>query len=199
MEFKEIVRQRFACRKYEDTKIPDETIQELLEIIRYSVSARNLQPWKVKVVSDRETLDELFGATGNQVQVKMCSHLLVLCADTDYGTLIERMDKSLQAAGVPDDMRAQSIEAVKERVASYNPEQLLHWTQCQVFIALGNAVNGAFSLGLGASPMTNFKPAEFARILGLPANLTPTALVALGYCAENPGPKRRYPVSEILV
>lgn len=198
MEFKDIVRQRYACRKYEDKKIAEETIQELLEIIRYSASARNLQPWKIKVVSDRKTLGELFAATGNQVQVRDCSHLLVLCADTDYDVLIEKMDKSLQAAGVPDQMRTEMVGMTRERVASLNPEQVLQWSQSQVFIALGNAINGAFSLGLGASPMTNFKPPEFARILGLPANLTPTALVSLGYAADKPVPKRRYPVSEIL-
>lgn len=198
MEFKDLVRQRYACRKYEDRKIPEETIQELLEIIRYSASARNLQPWKIKVVSDQKTLGELFGATGNQVQVRDCSHLLVLCADTDYDTLIEKMDKSLQAAGVPDQMRTESVGATRDKVANLDAEELLHWSQCQVFIALGNAINGAYSLGLGASPMTNFKPPEFARILGLPVNLTPTALVSLGYAADKPVPKRRYPVSEIL-
>ena len=198
MEFKDLVQQRYSCRKYEERKIAEGTIQELLEIIRHSASARNLQPWKIRVVSDKKTLGELFGATGNQVQVRDCSHLLVLCADTDYDVLIERMDKSLQAAGVPDQLRTESVGATRERVASLDPHQLLHWSQCQVFIALGNAINGAFSLGLGASPMTNFKPPEFARILGLPANLTPTALVSLGYPADKPVPKRRYPVSEIM-
>jgi len=193
-----LVRQRYACRKYGDRKTPEETIQELLEIIRYSASARNLQPWKIKVVSDQKTLNELFGATANQVQVRDCSHLLVLCADTDYDTLIDKMDKSLQAAGVPDQMRTESVGATRDKVANLNAEELLHWSQCQVFIALGNAINGAYSLGLGASPMTNFRPPEFARILALPVNLTPTALVALGYAAEEPRPKRRYPVSEIL-
>ena len=59
MEFKDIVRQRYACRQYEDRKIPEDTIQELLAIIGYSVSAINLQPWKIKVVeSIKMTLGE---------------------------------------------------------------------------------------------------------------------------------------------
>jgi nitroreductase/dihydropteridine reductase len=198
MEFKDIVRQRYACRQYEDKKIPEGTVQELLDIIRHSASARNLQPWKIKVVSDPETLSELFDATGNQVQVRDCSHLLVFCADTDYATLIDKMDKSLQAAGIADQMRLEMVGMTRDRVASFDPGELLHWSQCQVFIALGNALNGAYSLGLGACPMTNFKPPEFARMLGLPANLTPTALVSLGYAADKPTPKRRYPVAEIL-
>jgi nitroreductase / dihydropteridine reductase len=198
MEFKDIVRQRYACRQYEDRKIPEDTIQELLAIIGCSVSAINLQPWKIKVVSDPKVLSELFAATFNQVQVRDCSHLLVLCADTDYVTLIDKMDKSLQAAGAPDEMRTAMVGLSRDVTASFSPEQLLHWSQCQVHIALGNAVNGAYSLGLGSCPMTAFKPPEFSRILGLPANLTPTAMVSLGYAADKPVPKRRYSVSEIL-
>jgi nitroreductase len=199
VEFQEIVRQRYSCRKFEDRKLPQATVEELLEMVRYSASARNLQPWKIRVVSDKSTLAELFEATGNQVQVRECSHLLVLCADTDYSTLIEKMDRSLLTAGVPDEVRTQSVGMTRDRVAGMTSEQLLHWSQCQVFIALGNAINGAFSLGVGASPMTNFQPPEFARMLGLPANLTPTALVALGYPAEEGAPKRRYPLSDIVI
>lgn len=199
MDFKDIVRQRYSCRQYEDKKIPGETIQELLEIISRSVSARNLQPWKIKVVSDRKTLADLFAATGNQVQVRDCSHLLVLCADTDYATLIEKMDKTMQAAGAADQMRIDLVGATRDRVASFDAEHLLQWSEYQVFIALGNAVNGAYELGLGACPMTNFKKPEFADILGLPANLSPTVIVSLGYPADEAKPKWRYPVADILV
>jgi nitroreductase/dihydropteridine reductase len=198
MDFKDIVQQRYACRKYEDEKIPEDTIRELLELIRFAVSARNLQPWKIKLVSDKAALAELFGATGNQVQVRDCSHLLVFCADTDYDTLLAKMEASLLAAGIPAETRAEMVTMTRERVASMTAEQLLQWSQFQVFIALGNGVNGAYSLGLGACPMTNFKPQEFARILGLPANLTPTVLLSLGYAADKPAPKRRYSVPEIL-
>ncbi len=199
MDFKDIVQQRYSCRKYQDRKIADETIQNLLEIISRSVSARNLQPWKIRVVSDRKTLSELFLSTGNQVQVRDCSHLIVLCADTDYATLLEKMDQTMQAAGTPDQMRLDLLGATRERVAGLHADHLLQWSEYQVFIALGNAVNGAYELGLGACPMTNFKKPEFSSILGLPAHLSPTVLVSLGYPDDEPKPKWRYPVSEILV
>ena len=199
MDFKDIVQRRYSCRQYEDKKIPDEIIQELLEIISRSVSARNLQPWRIRVVSDRKTLADLFAATGNQVQVRDCSHLLVLCADSDYATLIDKMDQTMKAAGAPDQARLDLVGATRERVASLDAEHRLQWSEYQVFIALGNAVNGAYALGLGACPMTNFKKPEFSTILGLPAHLSPTVIVSLGYAADEPKPKWRYPVSEILV
>ena len=198
MELKDIVRQRYSCRQYEEKKVPEDVILELLEIIEYSASALNMQPWKIKVVSDPKIKADLYAATFEQAQVRDCSHLLVLCANTDYATLVDKMEASLVAAGIPEQMRTYMVGMAKQRATTSTPEQLLHWTQCQVYIALGNAVNGAYSLGLGACPMTAFQPPEFARILGLPATLLPTVLVSVGYPADKPMPKRRYPVAEIL-
>jgi len=47
--------------------------------------------------------------------------------------------------------------------------------------------------------MTHFIPAEYSRILGLPANLVPTILCAVGNAADEPKPKWRYPVEDLLV
>lgn len=199
MEFKEIVKNRYACRQYLDKKIPEETICELLEILRYSVSAINLQPWRIKVVSDQETKDKLFEATFGQTQVKTCSHLLVLCADVDYPAIISKFDKTLEAAGVSADMRSPLVEMAANVSSGMTPEQKLQWSQNQVHIMLGNAVNGAYSLGLASCPMTAFQADEVARILGLPANLVPTALVSVGYAADEFKGKMRYPVEEILI
>ena len=136
---------------------PGGTIRELLEITSYAVSAINLQPWKIKVVSDQETKDKLFPATFGQNQVRACSHLFVFCADTDYAAIIRVVDKSMAAAGVPDPQREAMMEMAANIANGMTPEQRLHWSQEQVYIALGNTLNGAYSLGLGACPMTAFQ------------------------------------------
>ena len=200
MEFKEIVKNRYAVRQYRAEAVPQGTIDELLEIISYSVSAINLQPWKIKVVADQETKHKLLPVSFGQAQITTCSHLLVLCADVDYPALIARLDGAMAAAGVPDEMREGLIGFAADITKDMPPEKRLKWSQEQVHIALGNAVNGAYSLGLGACPMTAFQPAEYSRILGLPDTIVPTVLVSVGYPADDgPASKLRYPVSEILV
>jgi nitroreductase/dihydropteridine reductase len=199
MEFKEVVKNRRSIRQYQSMPVRDATIEELLEIIGMSVSAINLQPWKIKMVKDQETKDKVFTATYGQNQVKTCSHLLILCADTDYPTLIARQAEAQAAAGVPDDMRERLVQMATNVSSGMTPEQRLQWSREQVFIALGNAVNGAYSLGLGACPMTAFDPAEVARLLELPATIVPTAMVCVGYSAEPGAPKLRYPVSELVI
>jgi nitroreductase / dihydropteridine reductase len=198
MDFKDIVRNRRAIRQYEARPIPEDTIRELLEITSYAVSAINLQPWKIKVVSDQETKDKLFPATFGQNQVKACSHLFVFCADTDYAGIIRTVDKDMAAAGVPDAQRAPMLEFAGNVANGMAPEQRLQWSKEQVYIALGNCLNGAYFLGLGACPMTAFQPAEFAKILGLPDTLVPTVMVSIGFPAEAGAPKIRRSVDEIL-
>jgi nitroreductase / dihydropteridine reductase len=198
MDFKDIVKNRRAIRQYESKPVPEETIRELLEITSYAVSAINLQPWKIKVVSDAESKEKLFPATFGQNQVKACSHLFVFCADTDYAGIINTVNASMAAAGVPDPMREGMMEMAANVANGMTPEQRLHWSKEQVYIALGNTLNGAYSLGLGACPMTAFQAPEFAKILDLPENLVPTVMVSIGYPAETGGPKVRRSVDQIL-
>jgi nitroreductase / dihydropteridine reductase len=199
MEFKEVVKNRRSIREFQSMSVREATIHELLEIISMSVSAMNLQPWKIKVVRDQELKDKVFTATFGMNQAKTCSHLLVMCADTDYPTLIAKLRDAQEEAGVPEEMRERMFQMATQIAGGMSPERRLQWSQEQVHIALGNAVNGAYSLGLGANPMTAFDPAEVARLLELPATLVPTVMVCVGYSAEPGIPKLRYSVDEIVI
>jgi nitroreductase len=46
--------------------------------------------------------------------------------------------------------------------------------------------------------MGGFDPKEYSRILGLPPHLVPTMLCPVGYAADKPEPKFRFPVGEIF-
>ncbi len=199
MEFADIAKNRRSIRQYKELAIREATIHELLEIISLSVSALNLQPWKIKVVSDPETKDKLAAAAFGMNHVGTCSHLLVLCADIDHPALIEQLSRTQAAAGVPEDKRQRTIDMATNLFDRMTPEERLQWSREQVYLALGNAINGAYSLGLAACPVTAFQPDEFARILELPPTAIPTALVCVGYAAEDGAPKLRYPLGDILI
>ena len=198
MEFKDIVMQRYATKKFDGKKIPETKINRLIEIIRFAPSALNLQPWKIKVITDQKIKEQLFPATFNQEQAITCSHLLIFCANTDVGGLIEKVDQILKKSKVPDEMRNRVIGLAKDMNGRMSPEQRFGWAQHQVFLALGNAVNGAKALGFDSCPMTGFDPQEYSRILKLPAHLVPTVLCPLGYAVDKPMPKLRFPKEDIL-
>jgi nitroreductase len=195
MEFRDVVMKRYASRAFTDQKVPENTINELLDLIRFAPSALNLQPWRIKVVSDQKTRDELAPAMFNQMQAVNCSHLLIFCADTDIDEVITKVDQSMKDARFPDDQRARMIGMATSLKANFTPV----WLQQQVYFALGNAVNGAKSLGLDSCPMTGFDPDKVAQILGLPRHLVPTAVCPVGYAADSPTPKSRLSRSDILL
>jgi nitroreductase len=198
MEFKDIVLQRYAAKKFHTKKIPDAQINELLEMVRFAPSALNLQPWKIKVIANQGIKEMLRPAAHDQEQVVTCSHLLVFCAETDYPALIRRLDALMKKHGAPEADRKFVIDYAGKAVATMSSDQLLGWSRAHIYLALGNALNGAKSLGLDSCPMGGFDPAEFTRILAIPRHLVPVMLCAVGYGADKPRPKIRFPKDEIL-
>lgn len=199
MDFSDVVKNRYANRSYSDRRVPEQTIRELLDLMRYTCSALNLQPWRVKVVGSQEARDSLYQATWGEMQVKTCSHVLVLCADTDYPGLIEKYERTMRTEGVDEAKRVHLVKAATEESEAMTAEQKLLWSQKQVYILLGNTVNAACALGLASCPMEAFYPDEVAQVLSLPAHLVPTVLVAVGYPTQRGSVWWRYTVDELLI
>jgi len=198
MEFGTIVMSRYATKKFDGKKIPEKKIDELLELVRFAPSALNLQPWKIKVVTDQKTKELLKPAAFSQEQITTCSHLLVFCADPDYDNLIKRLGALLEKSGVPAGTQKMITDMATGFAQPMSPEQRLAWSQAQTYLALGNALNGAKALGFDSCPMGGFDPKEFSRILKIPAPLVPTMLCPVGYAADKPMPKLRFAKEDIV-
>ena len=198
MEFKDIVMQRYATKKFDGKKIPEEKIHELIELVRFAPSAINLQPWKIKIVTDQKLKDQLKPAAFGQEQVTTCSHLLVFCADPDYEGLMKRLGILLKKNKVPEDMQNRVLSMAAQFTATMSADQRFAWSQAQTYLALGNALNGAKSLGFDACPMGGFNPDEFANILKIPKPLVPVMLCPVGYAADKPMPKMRFAKEDIV-
>lgn len=198
MEFKDIVMRRYATKKFDGRTVPSETIDELIEYIRYAPSALNMQPWRIKIVTDRATKERLKPAAFDQEQVTTCSHLLVFCADPDYESLIAKLARLLEKNAVPPEMRKMVIEMANQFTKPMSPEQRFAWSQAQTFLALGNALNGAKALGLDSCPMGGFNPEAVSQILRINKPLVPVMLCPVGYGADKPMPKIRFAKEDIL-
>lgn len=198
MEFRQIVMARYATKKFDSKKIPEKKVDELLELVRFAPSALNLQPWKIKVVTDQKTKEQLKPAAFNQEQITTCSHLLVFCADPDYERLIKKLGALLTKSGLSEEMQTMITGMAADFVKPMSPEQKLAWSQAQTYLALGNALNGAKSLGFDSCPMGGFDPKEFSRILKIPPPLVPVMLCPIGYAADKPMPKIRFVKEDII-
>ena len=100
MEFEKVVMGRYAVKKFDGKKVPEERVNKLKELIRYSPSSYNIQPWKIKIVTDQATKEKLAPVSWNQLQITTCSHLLVFCADKDVAGNIDRLEKLMIKNGM---------------------------------------------------------------------------------------------------
>lgn len=72
------------------------------------------------------------------------------------------------------------------------------WATIDVSIALENMVIAAWSLGVGSCWIGGFNEKEVKELLGIPDNIRIIALLSLGYPAEQPTPRRKKPLEQIV-
>lgn len=97
-------------RHYQDTPVPDDVLHEILEVARWSGSAKNVQPWSFVVIRDQTTLDALAELPGfvkhvNRaplgIMLVMDGHADQAAAETfDEGRLTERIMLAADALGL---------------------------------------------------------------------------------------------------
>lgn len=88
-----------AVRQFRPDPLPDEVVNDILEVVRWSGSASNQQPWELILVGDRDMLRQLAAAEGFAGHVAGAALAIVLVMsgrrpeqDTfDEGRLSERI------------------------------------------------------------------------------------------------------------
>ncbi len=63
MEFKEVVKNRYSCKKYSDRQIESEKLTAILEAGRLAPTAKNLQEQRIYVLQSAESLAKIDAAT----------------------------------------------------------------------------------------------------------------------------------------
>jgi len=81
----EILKIRRSIREYSDKEIPKGLLEKIVEVARFSPTARNVQPWEFIVITQAPTLKKIseLAENGRFInQAKAC--IAVFCADTKY-------------------------------------------------------------------------------------------------------------------
>jgi len=198
MDFNEILMARYATKKFDGKKIDEGTVEKIFNMTRFAPSALNIQPWKIKVVTDQDIKDKLSAASMDQPQISTCSHLLVFCANTDMKGNAEKIISGMKKMGVPEENLKQYEGVIDYFLGNFEGEAALSEAQCNVFIAATTAIFAAKSLGVDSCPMQGFDPSAYSEILNIPSDLVPTIIVPMGYPADKQMPKMRFPKEDIF-
>lgn len=214
MHLIDLAKQRYTTKAFDPSrKVPQETVDALLEQLRHSPSSVNSQPWHFVVAATEEGKARIAkGAEGgfayNVSKIVNASHVIVLCTRTDMP------EEHLQAllAQEARDGRFPTAEAQAGQdntrrgyvaLHRFDQKDLQHWMEKQTYLALGTLLLGAASLGVDATPMEGFDFKKLDEELGLRAQgYSSLVLVALGYRADsdfNAGlPKSRLPAERVF-
>jgi len=192
MKLIELMKKRYATKKFDEKTIPESKIEELKQLIKLAPSSFGLQPFKVKIVSDQKLKEKLAPVAWNQPQITTCSHLLVFCAYTNVKERVDKYEQLLTANGTPPEKAKTYTDMMRGFNEGLNVESKNTWAQKQVYLAVENALLGATELGFDSCPMEGFIPADFSKILRLTDDLIPTVLVPIGYAEDTPKPKIRF-------
>jgi len=168
MDLMEAIKGRRSVRKYKLDPVPEETLQKIMEAVRWAPSWANTQCWEVIVVKDPKIKSEL-ATTLTKTNPALSSMadapiVIVLCGKKGVSGF-----KKGEAATVKGD-----------------------WLMFDTGIAMQTLCLTAHSLGLGTVVVGLFDHKKAGEILGVPQNAEVVAMTPLGYpSAEGSAPKRK--------
>ncbi len=211
----DVFRFRFACKKFDPTKvISREDFETLLEAARLSPTSFGFEPWKLIVLTDsaiKQALDPL--AWGARNSLAGASHFVILLArktpDMIHSSdFISHMMRDVQQ--LPLDVAEQ--KRAKYRVFQESDFALLEsdramfdWACKQTYLVLANMMTAAAMLGIDSCPIEGFQQSEVDTLLvkeGLfdPAQFGVSVMAGFGYRAEPPKhEKTRQPLSDLIL
>ena len=188
MDFLEALEWRYATKRMNGKSLPEGTLERILEATRLAPSSYGLQPYTIKVISDRSLLERIHEDAAPQPQVKECSHLLVFATKTDLddSTVDHYIELAATERGVAiADLNgfADAIKGTINGLETAADKQA--WAAKQAYIALGFTLAAAAIERVDASPMEGFDPNAVDKILGLQERgLRSVVLLPLGYRDE---------------
>lgn len=87
--FLDLVKKRKSIRSFKDIEIEKEKLDYILEAFRQAPSAKNLQPWKLVIITDKDMIKNLVPACRNQAFIAEAPVVIIACAKEEeaYGTM----------------------------------------------------------------------------------------------------------------
>lgn len=164
MKVTEAILKRRSIRKYKEVAVSEDVLEIILKAAQLAPSAKNLQPWRFVVVTDKETREKLVPACANQ---KFVGEAPVVIAGVGINPSL------VMRCGVT----AQTVD---------------------LSIALTQIVLQATELGLGTCFIGAFHQDLVKQVLQIPEEYVVVQVLTMGYPDEEPAPRPRLPLDEII-
>ncbi|MBU0898350.1 MAG: nitroreductase family protein [Nanoarchaeota archaeon] len=170
MNVKDAINQRKSIRKYLNKQVPEDIIKDLLDAARKAPSAKNTQSHKYFIVKNQDVINELKKEKAFEQPFVYDAPLIIVCC-------------------------ADSKQYPERKNADSSPED---YALIDLSIAASFLVLRATELGLGSVFVAWIYADKVRKILGIPEEYIIPFVLPIGYPAEDPDPRSRKDLDEIL-
>lgn len=184
MELLKSLEWRYATKKMNGEKIPQDKLERILEATRLAPSSYGLTPYNVIVVENQKLKEELQGACYGQTQLVDSSAVLVFATwdevtEHSVGNYINEIAKQRET---PVESLNGLQDMINNGLSFLTHEQKISWAQRQAYIGLGFALTAAAVEEIDSTPMEGFVPESVDTVLGLQElGLKSVVVLPLGY------------------
>ena len=177
MELIEGIKGRRSIRKFTDQEVTREVIEEIVETARFAPSWKNSQSVRYMLILDKEIKDKIanecvMGFEWNTKSINSAPALVLLLT----------VDK----------------RAGYERDGSESTSKGEHWQSFDAGIASEAFSLAAYAKGLGSVILGIYDEAKVIEAAGVPEGQKVSALIPVGYPAEEPQAPKRKEVADLL-
>lgn len=189
MEIIESLKWRYACKKFDETKIlSTKQVDVLKNAFNLTATSFGLQPIKLLVVKNKKIQKSLVPYSFGQEQVANASHLMVICIQ-DYFTLEDidnYFDLEKEVRGTSEEILKPYREQLKNIFENKSTIEKQESAIKQAYIALGNLMTVCAIEQIDSCPMEGFNAQKFDEILDLrQLNLKSVLLLPVGFRAKD--------------
>lgn len=205
----DIANRRYTCKAYNpQRKIPKDAIEQLYTVLRNSPSSVNSQPWHFMIAESDAAKEKILPAIFefNQPRVQNASHVVIFLSRNELPDqfLTKIVNQEAQDLRFPEEGMKQANDEGRRFFVGLNnqsSEDLHHWQNKQLYLALGNLLFAAAALEIDSTPIEGFDPKKLDEILDLSAQGYRSVVIAsLGYRSNDDFnaqlPKSRLPFEE---
>lgn len=173
---KDVMLARRSIRRYQARPVEEDKVAAVLAAACLAPSGSNTQPWRFIVVRDDAKRAALAEVSHRQAWMKTAPVHIVCVADSTVRT------------------QGEAILTVDEDSPAEEVKQIIRDTA----IAVDHLTLAAAAEGLGTCWVAWFRQAEIRPLLGVPPECYVVAVITLGYADEQPGPRPRQAVAEMV-
>ena len=208
----EILNFRHACKEFDSSKkISDSDSEIILKGGQLSPSSMGIEPWKFLVIQNESLREELATVSwGGKKQIPSCSHLVILLSrmpkelkhDSSYIHHLLTEVKQMPQEAVENFKGV--VKMIEDTRFQNNDQALLNYSCLQTYIAAANMMTVSAMQQIDSCAMGGYDQKAVEEIL-IKHNLLNkdefylTLMIAFGYRINEPTPKTRQSLNDLVV